>query len=168
MPRSNNGFTLIELLITISIIAILSAIGLVIYSTVMSQGRDSKRQSDLRSLQSSLEQYYADQGFYPTQNGLDILVLNQSPPLPAFTNCTGSPTPCTVSKTYQNNPPQDPTETDRYRYEATPPTPCNNSTTKCTSYCLYASLENPPSPAPPAPTGCTYPTIDYNFALTPP
>ncbi len=166
MPKTSRGFTLIELLVTISIIAILSAIAIVVYSSVMKQGRDSKRQSDLRSLQSSLEQYYADQGFYPTQNGLDILVLFVSPP-PAFTSSIGNPTPPSPVKTYQNYPPQDPTGTYRYRYEATPTVPCDNSITKCTGYCLYASLENPPSPVPPPPTGCNYPA-GYNFALTPP
>ncbi len=65
MPKAR-GFTLIELLISISIIAILSAIGLVAYSTVLKQGRDSKRQSDLRSIQSALEQYYAKQFSYPS------------------------------------------------------------------------------------------------------
>lgn len=63
---SKKGFTLIELLISISIIAILSAIGLVTYSVVLKQGRDSKRQSDLRSIQSALEQYYAKQFSYPS------------------------------------------------------------------------------------------------------
>ena len=54
------GFTLIELLVTVTIIAVLSAIGLVIYHVVLEQGRDSKRQSDLRTIQSALEQLLRD------------------------------------------------------------------------------------------------------------
>lgn len=162
------GFTLIELLVTISIIAILTVIGIVVYTSVMKQGRDSKRQSDLRSLQSSLEQYYADQGFYPASinaNNFDSM-LNQTPP-PAFSSSIGNPTPPSPAKTYQNYPPQDPTDPTgslRYRYEALLAN-CDNSTSnKCTGYCLYANLENS---NPGKPAACTsYPT--YNFAITPP
>ncbi|MCL5073272.1 MAG: prepilin-type N-terminal cleavage/methylation domain-containing protein [Actinobacteria bacterium] len=95
--QKNKGFTLIELLITLTIIAVLSAIGLVAFSYVLKQGRDSKRQSDLRAIQSALEQYYSDQGSYPTAsitsgvNGLDT-VLGQSTPAP-FTSNIGRPLP---------------------------------------------------------------------------
>lgn len=164
MPTSKpRGFTLIELLITISIIAVLAAIGLVVYSTVMKQGRDSKRQSDLRSLQSSLEQYYADQGFYPTEVGLNTLLAGFPPP--AFTSSIGNPSPPPTPKTYQNTPPQDPQEIT-YKYDAIPDS-CDNSTSnKCSNYCLYAKMENSSSPLP---SVCpAYPPGGYNFALTPP
>lgn len=65
-PAGRRGFTLVELLVTISIIATISAIGFLTYTTVLKQGRDAKRQSDLRAIQSALEQYRADQGSYPT------------------------------------------------------------------------------------------------------
>lgn len=83
------GFTLIELLIAISIIAILATIGFVAYTSVLKSGRDSKRQSDLRSIQSALEQYHNDQGNYPA-----LL----SSPLKSPDN----------TKTYLNQLPQDP------------------------------------------------------------
>ncbi len=83
------GFTLIELLVVISIIAVLSTIGFLTYTTVLKQGRDSKRQADLRSIQSALEQYRADQGSYPA-----LL----SSPLKSPDN----------TKTYLNQIPQDP------------------------------------------------------------
>ena len=57
MLKKTTGFTLIELLITVSIIAVLSAIGLIAYSAAFRQGNDSKRHSDLRAIQSALEQY---------------------------------------------------------------------------------------------------------------
>lgn len=137
MPKSR-GFTLIELLVTISIISILSAIGLVVYSSVMKQGRDSKRQSDLRSIQSAVEQYYADNFSYPAQVSSGGSV--------AFSG-----------KTYMNTVPSDPRSGNPpYVYAISG-----------SSYCIYASLENPPSPVPAAPTGCSYPD-KYNFALTSP
>ncbi len=53
------GFTLLELLVTISIIGILLGIGSVSFSTAQKRGRDSRRQSDLKAIQKSLEQCYA-------------------------------------------------------------------------------------------------------------
>lgn len=89
-----SGFTLIELLITISIIAVLAAIGFVSYTTVLKSGRDSKRQSDLRAIQSAVEQYHNDQGFYPL----------------ATTDLTSG------SKKYLNSVPQDPINDAIYNY----------------------------------------------------
>lgn len=60
-----NGFTLIELLVVISIIAILTTIGVMTYQTVLKSGRDSKRQSDLRAIQNAIEQYRSDNGVSP-------------------------------------------------------------------------------------------------------
>lgn len=141
---SKKGFTLIELLITISIIGILSVIGMVAYYTVLKEGRDSKRQSDLRSIQSALEQYFADQFNYPT--GITI----------------GSALSA-GGKTYLNTIPGDPTGNPQYSYVSSP-AGCDNSAVKCSSYCIYAKLENSSLPTP---TGCTY-TGTYNFAVTPP
>lgn len=184
--NKDRGFTLIELLVTITIIAILSAIGLVAYATVSQQGRDSKRKSDLLALQSALEQYYSDMGNYPCSgtscagsgfDGLDIY-LNRTPS-PSFTNRVGDPGPVNETRTYMNTLAKDPSDTDgtrRYRYEAVPssPTACSNSSSsRCTSYCLYAHLENFPASAalPTLPAGCSMITLSrsgYNFVVTPP
>lgn len=166
MPKQK-GFTLIELLITISIIAILAAIGIVVYSSALKSGRDTKRQSDLRAVQSALEQYHNDQGFYPTDTGGLDSVLSSSPP-PAFTNCTGNPvSPCTVTKTYMNSLPQDPQSSQpRYKYEVFKDSnPCDNLaiSTRCTRYCLNAKLENS---SPPRPPDCN--NASYNFVVAPP
>lgn len=160
----NRGFTLIELLVTVSIIAVLSAIGLVIYHVVLEQGRDSKRQSDLRTIQSALEQYYADQFFYPTGNGLDTALKAETPP--AFTSSTGNPSPPSSVKTYINSLPKDPLNSDTWKYYYwASPEGCDNSTAptaKCTGYCIYTNLEN----STPGTGNCT--ATGYNFAVTPP
>lgn len=168
----SRGFTLIELLITISIIAILSAIGLVVYSSVLKQGRDSKRQSDLRSIQSALEQYNSDQFFYPSNNvpgrSMDVRLQGGG----QFNSNIGNPLTPSPLKIYMNSLPQDPTSptgSTRYAYRALPASPaCDNSPAKrCTSYCLYAKLENVSSRAT-LPSGCLYPSNSYNFVVTPP
>lgn len=114
----SHGFTLIELLITISIIALLSAIGFVVYRSVLEQGRDAKRQADLKAMQSALEQYRADVGNYPPS-----LTFGGSLSRPSG----GTP--------YMNIIPTDPTGSPQYNY-----------TVSSSSYCLYANLENSTPP----------------------
>lgn len=53
----SNGFTLIELLIAISIVAVISAVGLVSFSTSQEKARDARRKQDLRSIKTALELY---------------------------------------------------------------------------------------------------------------
>lgn len=60
------GFTLLELLVVISIIGILVAMGTVSYSTAQKKGRDSKRKSDLKSIQNAMEECYSLDTAYPT------------------------------------------------------------------------------------------------------
>ncbi|MFA5828219.1 MAG: prepilin-type N-terminal cleavage/methylation domain-containing protein [Candidatus Shapirobacteria bacterium] len=52
------GFTLFELLITISIIAIITAIATVSYSNAQKKGRDARRMQDMKNIQTAAEQYY--------------------------------------------------------------------------------------------------------------
>lgn len=49
------GFTLIELLVAISIVAILSTIGMVVYGGVQAKSRDAKRSGDLTAITDALE-----------------------------------------------------------------------------------------------------------------
>lgn len=57
---NNKGFTLIELLAVIAIIAILAAMGLVAYSSAQRNARNSKRVGDMKAIQSTFEQYAAN------------------------------------------------------------------------------------------------------------
>lgn len=162
--KKPNGFTLVELLITIAIIAILATVGIVAYSTVLKQGRDAKRQSDLRAIQSALEQYYSDQGFYPAASP------NPLTPNSSLTSSTGNPSPPPTSKTYMNTIPNDLDSTKPYIYLPLKDTStdCNNLSTKqCNKYCLITKLDSLTTPDL---KGCSvsgsYST--YNFALTPP
>ena len=157
---SSEGFTLIELLIVITIIAILSMIGLIAYGTFLKNSRDAKRQSDLKFIQSALEEYRADQIYYPSGS----LPFGSS-----LTNCTGVYPTCSGSatRTYLNIIPSDPKVSPQYSYTAISPSGCDNNSNKCTSYCLYAFLENLPSPKTEDSVNC--PTNNtYNYAVTKP
>lgn len=145
-----HGFTLIELLVVISIIAILSVVGIVSYTGFLKNSRDARRQADLKFIQSALEQFHADQLYYPDQ---DSLTFGSAL---TFTNASGD------TKTYLTKVPNDPSGSLEYSYIAEP-SGCNN--TSCTSYCLYAGLEGTNRPA--SDSGCA-PASPYNYGVTRP
>lgn len=89
MYKTKKGFTLIELLVAISIIAILSSIGMVNFLGSQKKGRDVRRQSDLSQYRIALENYATVvNGNYPVGSGvadtaLAILKPNYISGLPA-------------------------------------------------------------------------------------
>lgn len=52
---SNKGFTLVELLVVVAIIAILSVIGLTIFTNAQSNARDARRRVDIDAISKALE-----------------------------------------------------------------------------------------------------------------
>lgn len=119
-----SGFSIVELLVTISIIVILGMIAFVLYTRVLQTARDAKRESDLKLIQSALEQFYADQKYYP--------LIAASCTNGSFTfNCALKNSDGT--KTYLNNLPSGPVNTAEYLYECSGPL--------CQKYCLYAKGE---------------------------
>lgn len=119
--RNAFGFTLVELLIVVAIIAILTVIGIVNYSSFIKSSRDAKRQSDLKMIQSALEAYHADQIAYPAliTFGGQLAV---------------------GSKTYLTKVPIDPKNGHKPYIYSLYPSGCTGS--NCTGYCLYAKLES--------------------------
>ena len=66
------GFTLVELLVVITIIAVLSTIGIVMYTTVQRNARDAKRIGDMQAISKALEMYKSVNGSYPTTSAISI------------------------------------------------------------------------------------------------
>jgi prepilin-type N-terminal cleavage/methylation domain-containing protein len=60
------GFTLIEMMVVIAIVGILSSLVLIGLGPVQQRGRDARRLSDLRQVQTGLELYYSKNGSYPS------------------------------------------------------------------------------------------------------
>lgn len=78
MPIKKSGFTLIELLVTMTIVTILSVIGLSTYLGAQSKARDSQRLDDAKKIVIALEQYKSGAGYYPKIGTADWLTV--SPP----------------------------------------------------------------------------------------
>lgn len=64
-----DGFTLLELLVVITIIGLLSSVGLASYTRAQARARDAKRQSDLTTLRNALELYYSENNNYINTGG---------------------------------------------------------------------------------------------------
>lgn len=58
-------FTLVELVVTVTILAIISTIGFVSYSSYLWDARDSQRKSDLSQVSSALKVYKQKRWYYP-------------------------------------------------------------------------------------------------------
>jgi type II secretory pathway pseudopilin PulG len=131
-------------MLVISIIAILSVIGLGSYSTSVIKGRDTQRKSDLSQIRKALETFNSQFGMYPLSDITSHKIVGcmdspaANPKDPTFLEC-----PTTVNgafKYYVNGQveipitklPTDPQASQFYYY----------SSADGKSYALYAALEN--------------------------
>lgn len=159
------GFSLIEILVVISIIGILSGLAINFSQAIQRSTRDARRESDLRVLQSAIQQFYADKNHYP--NDLGTILINGS----ALTSNSGEPAASPSPKTYLSNTPKDPNDpATKYCYSSQKSS--NDSTDcftnpldsgKCHYYELCAKLENPPA----NPATCICNASSSNFKVTP-
>jgi len=84
MKRKNNGFTLIELIVSVTIIAVLTVVGMISYTGTSQKARDSRRMADLERIRIALELYRQGTGStYPADGSLNTkLVPNYMQELP--------------------------------------------------------------------------------------
>jgi len=64
--KKQKGFTIVELLIVIVVIGILATLVIVTFTGIQRRARDTQRQTDINAIQSHVEAFYADHGYYPT------------------------------------------------------------------------------------------------------
>lgn len=136
--QRRRGFTMIELLVVVTIIAILTAIGIVSFTSTNQRARDAKRIADLNQVRTALEQYKTDtsvsSGYYPDCNGGNSIS--------GFSTMESA----LSTKGYLSNPvPVDPVGQgnggyQNYSYYFAPGAPV--SCTSMTTFCLCAPVEN--------------------------
>lgn len=113
--RVKRSFTLIEILVVATIIGLLTLIGLIGFSQISKQSRDTKRKEDVLGIKNALEIYKTTVGSYP--GSLNDLVANN------------------LLKTV----PTDPKTNIAYAYNPLPA----GCTSNCSEYTIDASLESP-------------------------
>jgi len=151
--KKQKGFTLVELLIVIIIIGILATLVIVTFTGVQAKARDSKRQTSIEAVDSHLEAFYAENGYYPTVIDLqDItastgwVATNMKGLDPAALSDPNS-TPTATAATITGAAPVTSPATYVYSYQAGG-TGCDNTkasdkaTNACSSFTLTAVLES--------------------------
>jgi len=118
---ARRGFTLVELLIVISIIGLLTAIGLVAYSQASVNARNGKRKGDMEQLRAALVFYRTDNGTYPVTSSYSSMTT-------------------TVASYISSTNIVDPKNTGQYAYSYTGTAQtfqvCANLEPSATAYCL--------------------------------
>lgn len=136
LKRKQSGFTIVELLIVIVIIGILATLVIITFTGIQQRARNTKRQTDINSVDSHLEAFNADQGYYPTLanmndsawvasnlKGLDPAALKD--PQGSSSTLVSAP----AAKAYAFQPTDDTGAA------------CDDTTTMCTKFTLTASYE---------------------------
>ncbi len=123
---AKKGFTLMEILVAIAIIAILTAIGIVSYTSINRNARNAKRKSDIEQVRSALELYRTEIGHYPG-DGSSVLISD------LLANDA-------ELQTYLSSVPEDPKGStyQQYLYQATD----DNGSGVYFGYCVGASMES--------------------------
>lgn len=127
LSSGRQAFTLIEIIVSVTIIMVLTAIGVVSYVSINKNARNAKRRGDIEQIRSALEMYRSDNGYYPARNATMGLATNllTNPVTPSFA-------------TYMSPIPSDPKEVNEYLYQATDRSLTN---LQFYGYCLAAMME---------------------------
>jgi len=76
--KTQKGFTLVELLVVIAIVALIGVMAVVAVNSARSKQRDATRLSNVRLLQSALEDYFNETNAYPQGELLPLGDVSQS------------------------------------------------------------------------------------------
>ncbi len=136
--KKEEGFTIVELLIVIVIIGILATLVIITFTGIQQRARNTKRQTDINAIDSHLEAYNANAGFYPT-----FAQMNNNPANWVSSNLKGlDPNalqdPQGASQTVVSAP-----AAKAYAYQPTDDNgnACDDVTTNCTKFTLTATYE---------------------------
>lgn len=66
LKNNKKGFTIVELLIVIVVIGILALLVVTTYGGIQAKARNSKRSADVAAVQTQLEAFFSQSGYYPS------------------------------------------------------------------------------------------------------
>lgn len=144
LKKRNQGFTIVELLIVIVVIGILALLVITTYSGIQAKARNSKRQSDLNSIQTQLEAYFQQNGNYPSYADLSSASWVASNMKSLDINALIDPSSGSSTATLVNSNNASGTA-KKYEYYPTDDTGssanCEATDTTCSQYTLIAQYE---------------------------
>lgn len=146
LKKRDQGFTIVELLIVIVVIGILALLVITTYSGIQSKARDAKRQSDLKSLQTQIEAFFSQNGYYPSQPDLNSSTWRATNMKSLDQNALVDPSEsgsCLSANTCLGN--SSTAVAKQYQYYATESngtTVCTTGDQSCAQYTLTAQFEN--------------------------
>ena len=138
LKKRNQGFTIVELLIVIVVIGILALLVITTYSGIQAKARNSQRAADVASVQTQLEAFFQNSGYYPSladMNSASWLSTNMKS---LSTDALADPSNPTQSKTLVASP-----VAKSYSYQVTDSSgnSCESNDTTCAKYTLTATYE---------------------------
>lgn len=126
---NKKGFTLIELLVVIAIIGLLSTLSVLALNSARARSRDAKRITDIKQIQTAVEMYYNEAGFYPASTMIVAGGTIQASSSIYMLKIPAAPTPVDGDCTTTNNP---------YTYDYTGGTTNATDASYTLTYCLGA------------------------------
>lgn len=138
LKNRKEGFTIVELLIVIVVIGILALLVITTYSGIQQKARNSKRQSDVAALQTQLEAFYQQSGYYPSLADLNNATWLRDNMKSLDQNALVDPSNATQSKTLVASP-----AAKSYSYAVTDASgaSCEATDSNCAKYTLTATYE---------------------------
>lgn len=142
LKKRNQGFTIVELLIVIVVIGILAALVITTYSGIQAKARNGKRSTDIQSIQTQLEGFKSQNGYYPsladlnskTWRATNIKSLDPGALVDPSSNCD----PEAVSTCVANAPAA---KIYSYAVSDASSASCETTDTNCAQYTLTATYE---------------------------
>ena len=136
--RNYKGFTIVELLIVIVVIGILALLVITTYSGIQAKARNAKRQSDIAALQTQLEAFYSQNGYYPSLTDMNTPSWLSANMTSLDQEALIDPSNPTQSKTLVATP-----TAKSYSYAVTNSSggSCESDDTTCAEYTLTATYE---------------------------
>jgi prepilin-type N-terminal cleavage/methylation domain-containing protein len=138
LKKRNQGFTIVELLIVIVVIGILALLVITTYSGIQAKARNSKRASDVKSLQTQIEAYFSQNGYYPSRTDMNSDTWLGTNMKSLDKNAMVDPKNPTQSNDFVASP-----AANSYAYAVTDSSgnSCESDDTQCAKYTLTATYE---------------------------